>query len=88
MVGRLNEHNKLEILGMGRTESVGVTRGVVTHITPTVEAIKKVIAIAEDQAKCTIGEVNVGIAANISEAYSIEVLECEVRLTKKLPRKT
>jgi cell division protein FtsA len=55
MVGRLNEHNKLEILGMGRTESVGVTRGVVTHITPTVEAIKKVIAIAEDQAKCTIG---------------------------------
>lgn len=62
MVGRLNEHKKLEILGLGRTESVGVTRGVVTHITPTVEAIKKVIAIAEDQAKCTIGEVNVGIA--------------------------
>ena len=32
MVGRKNEVGKLEILGMGRSESLGVTRGVVANI--------------------------------------------------------
>lgn len=62
LVGRKNEHDKLEILGMGKAESIGVTRGVVTHITPTVEAIKKAVAIAEEKAGVEINVVNVGIA--------------------------
>ena len=33
IIGTINEHGKLEILGMARTESLGVSRGVVTHIT-------------------------------------------------------
>ena len=32
LVGRKNEFGKIEILGHGRTESLGVTRGVVTNI--------------------------------------------------------
>lgn len=32
IVGRQNEYGKLEILGMGKSESLGVTRGVVTNI--------------------------------------------------------
>ena len=62
LVGRKTEHGKLEILGMGKAESLGVNRGVVTHITPTVEAIEKAIAIAEEKSGVEIGEVNVGIA--------------------------
>ena len=62
LVGRKNEHGKLEILGMGKAESIGVTRGVVTHITPTVEAIKKAVAAAEEKAGVEINVVNVGIA--------------------------
>ena len=31
-VGRRNAHNKIEILGYGKSESVGVSRGVVANI--------------------------------------------------------
>lgn len=62
MVGRKNEHGKLEILGMGKAESRGVTRGMVSHITPTVEAIEDAIAEAETKSGVRIREVNVGIA--------------------------
>lgn len=31
-VGRRSEHGKIEILGMGKAESAGVTRGVVSNI--------------------------------------------------------
>lgn len=62
MVGRKNEHGKLEILGMGKAESIGVTRGVVTHITPTVEAIHKAVEEAEEKSGVKVEVVNVGIA--------------------------
>lgn len=62
MVGRKNEYGKLEILGMGKAESKGVTRGMVSHITPTVEAIQDAIAEAETKSGVRIREVNVGIA--------------------------
>lgn len=62
LVGRETEHGKLEILSMGRAESMGVTRGVVTHITPTVEAIKEAVKIASEKSGVSINEVVVGIA--------------------------
>ena len=62
LVGKKNEFGKLEILGMGKAPSPGVSRGVVTHITPTVEAIREAVKQAEERAGVTIREVNVGIA--------------------------
>lgn len=62
IIGTINEHGKLQILGMARTESLGVSRGVVTHITQTIDAIKKVMKEAEEIAGCQISTVNVGIA--------------------------
>lgn len=62
LVGKKNEHGKLELLGMGKAPSPGVTRGVVTHITPTVEAIKKAVEEAEERSGYKIKAVNVGIA--------------------------
>ncbi len=62
MVGRKNDYGKLEILGLGKAESRGVTRGMVSHITPTVEAIETAIAEAETKSGVRIREVNVGIA--------------------------
>ena len=62
IIGTKNEHGKLEILGMARTESLGVSRGVVTHITQTIEAIQKVMKDAEEAAGMEIMTVNVGIA--------------------------
>ena len=62
IVGRRNEYGKIEILGMGRSESVGVTRGVVSNIEKTVQSIKTAVTEAENQSGVDIRTVNVGIA--------------------------
>jgi cell division protein FtsA len=62
IVGRRNEYGKIEILGLGKTESLGVHRGVVANIEQTVASIKTAVAIAADKANVDIGEVIVGIA--------------------------
>jgi cell division protein FtsA len=64
IVGRKTAHNKIEILSMGKSESVGVTRGVVSNIEKTVQSI---IAAVEEAQSRVEGElhvrvVNVGIA--------------------------
>lgn len=62
IVGRKNEFGKVEILGVGKAESLGVSRGVVVNIEQTVASIKAAVAIAADKANVDIGEVIVGIA--------------------------
>ncbi|MCX8080741.1 MAG: cell division protein FtsA [Bacteroidia bacterium] len=60
--GYRNEHGKIEILGMGRTDSFGVLRGMVSNIELTVQAIKKALAQVDTNADLEIKEVVVGIA--------------------------
>jgi cell division protein FtsA len=62
IVGRKDAHGKIEILGIGRSESLGVSRGVVANIDKTVEAIKNAVAEAEQKTGIKINYVNVGIA--------------------------
>jgi len=62
IVGKRNEFGKIEILGMGKSESLGVMRGVVANIEKTVNSIKEAVAIAENKANVEIEEVYVGIA--------------------------
>ena len=62
IVGRKNEFGKLEVLGMGKAESEGVIKGIVTNIDKTVFAIDKAIKEASNMSGIDIGVVNVGIA--------------------------
>jgi cell division protein FtsA len=62
LVGRRTEHGKIEILGMGKSESVGVTRGVVSNIEKTVQSIRSAVEEAEIRSGVDINIVNVGIA--------------------------
>ena len=62
IVGRKNEFGKLEILGMGRSESIGVTRGVVANIEKTVQSIELAVREASQKSDVEIKVVNVGIA--------------------------
>jgi len=62
IVGRKNEYGKIEILGHGKTESIGVKRGVVSNIENTVNSIRIAIEEASSKAGFTILYVNVGIA--------------------------
>ena len=62
LAGRKNEYGKLEILGVGKVDSVGVMRGVVTNIEKTVNAIYEAVSAAERMTKTKFTRVHVGIA--------------------------
>lgn len=62
IVGRRNENGKIEILGHGKTESIGVKRGVVSNIEDTVNSIRKAVEEASARSGVDIKYVNVGIA--------------------------
>jgi cell division protein FtsA len=62
IVGRKNEYGKIEILGLGRSASLGVSRGVVANIQHTVDSIKAAVSEAEQRSGVEIRVVNVGIA--------------------------
>ena len=63
IVGRRNEFGKIDIIGMGKVPSMGgVTRGVVSNIDKTVNAINEAISIAAEQSNVEINKVHVGIA--------------------------
>ena len=62
LAGRRDNHGKLEIVGIGKVESVGVLRGVVSNIEKTVNAIREAVEIAERQSGMKFRAVHVGIA--------------------------
>jgi len=62
IVGQQDEFGKIKVLGYGRTDSIGVKRGVVSNIENTVQSIKTAIKEAEQKSGVEINYVNVGIA--------------------------
>ena len=62
LVGRKTDHDKIEILGIGKAPSLGVTRGVVSNIEKTVQSIRSAVEEAEVKSGIEINVVNVGIA--------------------------
>jgi cell division protein FtsA len=62
MIGRKNEYGKVEILGIGKSKSLGVHRGVVNNITQTIQSIQQAVQEAEAAAGQKIDGVTVGIA--------------------------
>ncbi|MFD0963487.1 cell division protein FtsA [Pseudofulvibacter geojedonensis] len=62
MMGRENEYGKLEILGIGKTKSLGVHRGVVNNITQTIQSIQQAVQEAESASGLQISDAVVGIA--------------------------
>ncbi len=87
IVGRKNENSKIEILGHGRTESIGVKRGVVSNIENTVQSIKTAIGLAEQRSGVDIKYVNVGIAGqhikSLQHRGSIIRQDTEVEISQK-----
>ena len=62
IIGRKDDKGNIEILGYGKTDSVGVMRGSVINIEKTAESIKFAVQEAEAKSSVQIGEVYVGIA--------------------------
>ena len=62
MAGKYNEYGKMEILGIGKSKSLGVHRGVVNNITQTIKSIQQAVHEAENASGIKIKNVTVGIA--------------------------
>ena len=62
MMGVKNEYNKLDIVGIGKSKSRGVHRGVVNNITQTIQSIHSAVNEAEALSGKKINNVVVGIA--------------------------
>ena len=62
IVGRRSKNGKIEVLGTGKAESAGVTRGMVSNIDKTVQGIIQAVEVAGSQSNVDIKVVNVGIA--------------------------
>ena len=62
LIGKVNENFRLEVLGMSKTVSKGVKRGVVLNIEETVTAIRQTVDEAQKQAGVQFTDVFVGIA--------------------------
>ena len=62
MVGEKNQFNKVKILGVGKSQSLGVHRGVVNNITQTIQSIKIAVDEAQSKSGVEVKEVAVGIA--------------------------
>ena len=64
IISRKNEEGEFEILGTGKSVSLGVKRGEVANIDKTVTAIKEAVTQAENNSSYPITDVYVGIAGS------------------------
>jgi cell division protein FtsA len=62
IVAEITEEGRLDVIGIGQSESKGLRKGVVINLEATVEAIKRVVEEAELMAGVEIGSAYVGIA--------------------------
>ena len=62
MIGQTNEFSKMKILGVGKSISLGVHRGVVNNITQTIQSIQQAVTEAEEVSGFKVDAVTVGIA--------------------------
>ena len=60
---------KLKILGIGKSQSEGLTRGVVTNIDKTVKSIQQAVQDAQQQSGVQISSVTVGIAGDHIQSF-------------------
>ena len=64
IVAEITDEGRLDIIGIGQTESKGVRKGVVINLEATVDSIKRVVEEAELMAGVEIGSAHVGIAGS------------------------
>jgi cell division protein FtsA len=69
IVAGTDEHGRLNILGVGRSPSDGITRGVVTHIDRTTKSIMNAVEEAQTSSGVRVKSVIVGIAGDHIQSF-------------------
>ena len=62
IIGCKNEYGKIQVIGVGKSQSLGVKRGVVNNITQTIDSIRRAVEEAEVDSGLKISNVVAGIA--------------------------
>ena len=70
IVAQLLDDNRLEVIGLGQSESDGLKKGVVVNIDTTVASIQKALEEAELMADCKIESVWTGIAGSHIRSFN------------------
>lgn len=86
IVGQRNEFGKIEILGIGKSESIGVTRGVVSNIEKTVTSIRAAVEQAEASSGVQIRVVNVGIAGQHIKSLQFNGMRTRRNIDEEITR--
>ena len=69
MIGRENDYGKLEILGIGKSKSLGVHRGVVNNITQTIQSIQQDLVNKEEELADLLAK---GVSLSDSRVVSLQ----------------
>ncbi|MCT4560664.1 MAG: cell division protein FtsA [Crocinitomicaceae bacterium] len=90
-VGRENEHGKIEILSVGKSESLGVMRGIVANIEKTVESIGLAVQEAQnnipEDKQLNIRNVIVGVAGQHIKSLQHRGIHTRTDNTTEISRK-
>src|SRR4051794_11286873 len=70
IVGEVNDHGGVDIVGIGTHPSKGLRKGVVINIEATVNSIKQAVSEAELMAGCEISHVYAGIAGGHIKGFN------------------
>ena len=70
IVAEITDEGRLDVIGIGQTESRGLRKGVVINLEATVDAIKRVLEEAELMAGVEIGSAYVGIAGTHIKGFN------------------
>ena len=62
IIGCKNEYGKIQVIGVGKSQSLGVKRGVVNNITQTIDSIRRAVEEAEVDSGLKISNLVAGIA--------------------------
>ena len=69
IVASVSPNNEINILGIGKSKSEGLTRGVITHIERTIDSIKNAIHDAEAQSGVKVQSAVAGIAGDHIQSF-------------------
>src|SRR5262249_25967416 len=70
IVAEITDEGRLDVIGIGQTESKGLRKGVVINLEATVDAIKRVLEEAELMAGVEIGSAYVGLAGTHIKGFN------------------
>jgi cell division protein FtsA len=87
IVGRKNEQNKIEVMGVGKAESLGIARGMVRNIDQTVASIEKAVKEACEKSGVKIADVNVGIAGQHIKSLQHRGVHTRVDASQEITQK-